>query len=147
MEKMDKIQIADLVRKAQAGSETAMNELLKAAHKNVLFQCQRVMAHPEDAEDMAQEVLIKIYEMLGTLREPEHFISWANTIATRRCINERRRNPKDLQFLEDEDGGSVLDDLEELDQQSMPEAALDRYRRDYFWQTYAAWIQPWQEDS
>lgn len=29
----------------------------------------------------------------------------------------------------------------------VPEAALDRYRRDYFWQTYAAWIQPWQEDS
>lgn len=29
----------------------------------------------------------------------------------------------------------------------VPEVALDRYRRDYFWQTYAAWIQPWQEDS
>lgn len=29
----------------------------------------------------------------------------------------------------------------------VPEAALDRYRRDYFWQSYAAWIQPWREDS
>ena len=122
---MEKKQIADLVRKAQAGDGGAMNELLKAAYKNVLFQCQRIMKHPEDAEDMAQEVLIKIYETLDTLREPEHFISWANTIATRRCLNERRRSPKDLQFLEDEDGNSVLDDLEELDQQSMPEAALD----------------------
>ena len=122
---MEKKQIADLVRKAQAGDGGAMNELLKAAYKNVLFQCQRIMKHPEDAEDMAQEVLIKIYETLDTLREPEHFISWANTIATRRCLNERRRSPKDLQFLEDEDGNSVLDDLEDLDQQSMPEAALD----------------------
>lgn len=29
----------------------------------------------------------------------------------------------------------------------VPEEALDSYRRDYFWQSYAAWIQPWREDS
>ena len=29
----------------------------------------------------------------------------------------------------------------------VPEGALDRYRRDYFWQAYGAWIQPWREDS
>ena len=125
MKKMDKIQIAELVQKAQTGDSEAMNQLLQTAYKNVLFQCRRIMKHSEDAEDMAQEVLIKIYETLGTLREPERFISWANTIATRRCINERMRNPKDLQFVEDEEGNSILDNLEELDQQSMPEAALD----------------------
>ncbi len=122
---MERNQIAELVQKAQAGDSEAMNQLLQTAYKNVLFQCRRIMKHPEDAEDMAQEVLLKIYETLGALREPERFISWANTIATRRCINERMRNPKDLQFLEDEEGNSILDDLEELDQQSMPEAALD----------------------
>ena len=125
MKKMDKIQIAELVQKTQTGDSEAMNQLLQTAYKNVLFQCRRIMKHSEDAEDMAQEVLIKIYETLGTLREPERFISWANTIATRRCINERMRNPKDLQFVEDEEGNSILDNLEELDQQSMPEAALD----------------------
>ena len=29
----------------------------------------------------------------------------------------------------------------------VPEEAVDRYRRDYFWQTCAAWLQPWREDS
>ncbi len=125
MARMERTQVADLVRKAQTGDSEAMNELLKTAYKNILFQCQRIMAHPEDAEDMAQEVLFKIYESLGDLREPEHFISWANRIATNRCINERRRNPKDLQFIEDEEGNSIMDELEDLDQQSMPEAALD----------------------
>ena len=115
MKKMDKIQIAELVQKAQTGDSEAMNQLLQTAYKNVLFQCRRIMKHSEDAEDMAQEVLLKIYETLGTLREPERFISWANTIATRRCINERTRNPKGLQFVEDEEGGSILDDLEELE--------------------------------
>ena len=122
---MQREQIAQLVRAAQAGDRGAMDQLLRTAYKNVLFQCRKIMKHPEDAEDMAQEVLFKIYETLGSLREPERFISWANTIATRRCINERTRNPKDLQFSEDETGNSILDNLEELDQQAIPDAALD----------------------
>ena len=125
MARMERVQVAELVRKAQAGDSEAMNQLLKTAYKNILFQCQRIMNHPQDAEDMAQEVLLQIYESLGTLREPERFISWANTIASRRCINERKRNPKDLQFLEDEEGNSVLDKLEEPDWRQIPDAALD----------------------
>lgn len=29
----------------------------------------------------------------------------------------------------------------------VPEEAVDRYRRDYFWQIYAPWIHPWQKDA
>jgi len=122
---MQKEQTAILVKKAQAGDEQAMGELLKLAHGSVIFQCRKIMAHPEDAEDMAQEVLIRIYGKLDTLQEPEKFLSWANSIAARLCINERRRNPKDLQFVEDEEGHSILDSLEELDQQYVPDAAID----------------------
>lgn len=122
---MQKEQIAALVRKAQAGDEQAMSDLLALAHGSVIFQCRKIMAHPEDAEDMAQEVLIKIYEKLDTLQTPETFLSWANTIAARLCLNERQRNPKDLQFMEDEEGHSVLDNLEDMDQQNVPDAAID----------------------
>ena len=125
MARMERGQIADLVRKAQKGEVEAMNRLLEAAYKNVLFQCRRIMDHPEDAEDMAQEALLKIYEKLDTLREPERFVSWANTIASRLCLNERQRNPKDLQFLEDEEGNSVLDNLVDIDLHNVPEAAMD----------------------
>ena len=122
---MQKEQIAALVRKAQGGNEQAMSDLLEIAHASVIFQCRKIMAHPEDAEDMAQEVLIKIYEKLDTLQTPETFLSWANTIAARLCINDRQRNPKDLQFTEDEEGHSILDSLEDMDQQNVPDAAID----------------------
>lgn len=122
---MQKEQIAALVRKAQAGDGQAMSDLLELAHGSVIFQCRKIMAHPEDAEDMVQEVLIKIYEKLDTLQTPETFLSWANTIAARLCINDRQRNPKDLQFTEDEEGHSILDSLEDMDQQNVPDAAID----------------------
>lgn len=122
---MQKEQIAALVRKAQAGDGQAMSDLLELAHGSVIFQCRKIMAHPEDAEDMAQEVLIKIYQKLDTLQTPETFLSWANTIAARLCINDRQRHPKDLQFTEDEEGHSILDSLEDTDQQNVPDAAID----------------------
>ncbi len=125
MANMDRTQIANLVRNARAGDSAAMEQLLQTAYKNVLFQCQRILKHPEDAEDLTQEVLLIIYEKLENLQEPEHFISWANAIATRLCLNARARNPKDLQFTEDEEGHSLLDTLEELDRQAIPDAALD----------------------
>lgn len=122
---MEKEQIAVLVKKAQGGDEGAMGRLIELSYSSVLFQCRKIMAHPEDAEDMAQEVAIKIYQSLDTLREPEKFLSWANCIAARQCINERKRNPKDLQFLEDEEGHSILDTLEDMDRQSVPDAVVD----------------------
>lgn len=122
---MEKERIAELVRKAQSGDSRAMERLLQLAHTSVSYQCRKIMTHAEDAEDMTQEVLIKIYNSLDTLKEPEKFLGWANSIAARRCINERKRNPKDLQFAEDEEGHSVLDDIEDLDTQNVPDAALD----------------------
>ncbi|MGN0968860.1 MAG: RNA polymerase sigma factor [Oscillospiraceae bacterium] len=122
---MEKEQIAALVQRAQAGDQQAMESLLQLAHTSVSYQCRKIMAHPQDAEDMTQEVLIKIYNSIGALKEPEKFLSWANSIAARQCINERRRNPKDLQFAEDEEGHSVLDQMEELDKQKIPDAAID----------------------
>ena len=38
MANVERGQIADLVRKAQAGDSEAMNELMKTAYKNVLFR-------------------------------------------------------------------------------------------------------------
>lgn len=122
---MEKEKIAGLVRQAQNGDDRAMEQLLQLAHTSVSYQCRKIMAHPQDAEDMTQETLLKIYGSIQTLQEPEKFLSWANTIAARLCINERKRNPKDLQFAEDEEGNSVLDQIEDLDQQTVPDAVLD----------------------
>lgn len=122
---MEKANIGILVQKAQSGDMEAMESLLRLAHTPVSYQCRKIMAHGEDAEDMTQEVLLKIYNSIGSLKEPEKFTSWAGSIAARHCINERRRNPKDLQFAEDEEGHSFLDYIEELDQQKVPDAAMD----------------------
>ena len=122
---MEKERIDVLVRRAQNGDLQAMEQLLEAAHTPVSYQCRKMMSRPEDAQDLTQEILLAVYQNIGKLEEPKAFWSWLNRITATRCMNALTRTHVDLQFAEDEEGHSILDDLEETDEQSIPDKAID----------------------
>lgn len=122
---MEQEKLIALVKKARSGDSSAMEQLLTIAHTTVSYQCRKFMNSPEDAEDMTQEVLMVIYQKLDTLTDPAAFNGWVKRIAATRCMNAVSRTHVDLQFAEDEEGNSILDTIEELDSQKVPEAALD----------------------
>ena len=122
---MEKENLIALVRKSQAGDPEAIEQLLSYAHTSVSYQCRKMMKSQQDAEDMTQEVLLTIYRKLDTLQEPAAFHKWVNQIAASRCINTLSRTHVEYQFAQDEEGHSILDTLEELDEQAIPDKAID----------------------
>ena len=122
---MEKEQLITLVRESQAGDSKAIEKLLQYAHTPVSYQCRKMLKHPQDAEDLTQEVLVTIYTKLDTLQEPAAFHKWVNQITASRCINVLNRTHVEYQFVEDEEGHSKLDALEELDEQVIPDKAID----------------------
>ena len=48
--------------------------------------------HPEDAEEVAQETLIKVFENFDQLREPERVRPWVFRIAKNACLMQRRKS-------------------------------------------------------
>lgn len=122
---MEQEKMIELVKQAQAGDSAAMERLLTCAHTPVSYQCRKFMKSPEDAEDMTQEVMMTVFEKLNTLKEPAAFYGWVKRIAATRCMNAVGRTHKELQFAEDEDGNSFIDNIEELDAQKIPDAAID----------------------
>ena len=124
---MDKQKMMELVKKSQSGEPGAMEELLRAAYTPVSYQCRRFLKTGQDAEDVTQEILILLYEKLDTLREPEAFWGWMNQITVNCCKSAIARSPsrKEAPILEDEEGYSILDSLENEDKQLMPEDAFD----------------------
>ena len=46
----------------------------------------------EDAEEVAQETLMKVFESLNQLREPEHLKPWVFRIARNCCLMKRRKS-------------------------------------------------------
>ena len=122
---MEKAELTALIVRAQAGDQGAMEEVLRTAHTSVSYQCRKLLRDPRDAEDMTQEVLLTVYTKLDTLKTPEAFWGWLNQTTANRCVNALKRSHVELQFAEDEEGHSVLDNLEELDEQQVPDKALD----------------------
>lgn len=122
---MEDKELTTLIERAQAGDQGAMEVLLQKAHTPVSYQCRKLLRDPRDAEDMTQEVLLLVYTRLSLLKNPAAFWGWLNSITINRCMNALKRTHIELQFAEDEDGHSVLDDLEELDEQQVPDKALD----------------------
>lgn len=122
---MDNIDITGLVRKCQSGDQSAMEELLRAAYTSVSYQCRRFLKTGADAEDMTQEILLLIYTKIGTLNEPAAFWGWLGRMTANRCKNALTRTHADLPILEDGEGNSVLDSIENEDRQTVPEEAFD----------------------
>ena len=58
-----------------------------------VFQYSFLMCgHREDAEEVAQDTLLKVFENFASLREPEKVRSWVFRIAKNACLMKRRRS-------------------------------------------------------
>jgi RNA polymerase sigma-70 factor (ECF subfamily) len=82
------------VLQAQSGSHEALNELFKSIQEPLFRYIVSLVRDQHLAEDILQEVFIRIYRKLRWLRDPEVFRAWAYQIASReafRYLNRERR--------------------------------------------------------
>jgi RNA polymerase sigma-70 factor (ECF subfamily) len=66
----------ELIRRARKGDDAAFNDLVQAYRKRILGTIGRLIGHPEDVEDVGQEVFLRLYFSLDQLRSAEVFEPW-----------------------------------------------------------------------
>jgi RNA polymerase sigma factor (sigma-70 family) len=79
---------AELVARCRAGDETAWSVLVERYSRYVyaiVVQGFRLAEH--DAEDVFQDVFLRVYERLGTLRNDEALRPWIAQVTRRLCID------------------------------------------------------------
>lgn len=82
------------VLQAQSGSHEALNELFKSVQGPLFRYIVSLVKDQHRAEDILQEVFIRIYRKLRWLREPAAFRAWTYQIASReafRYLHRERR--------------------------------------------------------
>lgn len=87
------------VLRAQSGDKEALDALFKLLQEPLYRYILSLVREPAMAEDILQEVFLRIYRKLRWLREPEAFRSWAYRIATReafRNLKRERRVPEQV---------------------------------------------------
>jgi RNA polymerase sigma-70 factor (ECF subfamily) len=81
----------DLVNRAAGGDHTAF-QLLVERHRSMVYRVAYQFAgNHHDAEDIAQEVFIKVYRSLDRFRQDAQLTSWMYRIAMNACIDHKRR--------------------------------------------------------
>jgi RNA polymerase sigma-70 factor, ECF subfamily len=83
---------AELIAQAAAGDHSAFH-LLVERHRSMVYRVAYQFAgNHHDAEDIAQEVFIKIYRSLERFRQDAQLTSWIYRIVMNACIDHRRRH-------------------------------------------------------
>jgi RNA polymerase sigma factor (sigma-70 family) len=83
--------LVNWARAAAAGDRSAAEELLCALQDDVYRLALRMLGHPQDAEDAAQEILLVILTHLGSFREESSFRTWCWRIASHHLLLRARR--------------------------------------------------------
>jgi RNA polymerase sigma-70 factor (ECF subfamily) len=90
-----------LARSAQAGDLDAFEELVRRHQRGLFGYLYRMCGNPADAEEMAQQALVKAWKGLAGFRGDSSFKTWLYRIATNLCINRATRRKPMVQLPED----------------------------------------------
>jgi RNA polymerase sigma-70 factor (ECF subfamily) len=135
-----KSEYATLVRAAAGGDRDAMERLLMRAQEAAYRFSLLVCGHAEDAEDVMQDALLKTYQHVRHISEPDSFRTWLYSTVRNACLMNRRRRAGEPPRFETIDRGVSSIDGEPLsieipdraptaDQKLMDEWVDGRFRR------------------
>ncbi|MEO7731018.1 MAG: RNA polymerase sigma factor [Kofleriaceae bacterium] len=116
-------ELVELVRTAAGGDRDAACAVVEAVQDDVYQFALRMLGHPADAEDAAQEILVIVVTHLGAFRYESAFTTWVWRIAANHLARVRRGRRETIAF-------DTLDDRlrtglrEEPAEPSDPEAEL-----------------------
>ena len=99
---------AALVERFQTGDEEAFADLYRRYFGRLRRYCERRLGDPHDAEEAAQEALLKAYRALPTFGGDRRFYPWLRVIAANVCTDRCKRKP--VAAPADADGGDVVVD-------------------------------------
>ena len=102
----DKVLIAD----ALSGSKTALEHLLSRHYNFIYNVALRFVLSPQDAQDLTQEVVIKVITKLAQFNEKAEFRTWLYRIVFHHFLNTKRRAMENA-IVSFEEYGHALDDI------------------------------------
>lgn len=88
---MDRQGLADVIRRAQLSEPTALEALVDAYSGRVFGFVYRMVGSRDDAEDLVQEVFLRVTRTIGRYQDDGRFESWLFRIAANLARDRARR--------------------------------------------------------
>jgi RNA polymerase sigma-70 factor, ECF subfamily len=82
----------ELIERARTGDAQAFNQIVLAYKRRITGTVSRLIGRPEDVEDVAQEVFVRLYNSLDQLRSAQVFEPWLQRLTMNAAYDYLRRN-------------------------------------------------------
>ena len=106
----------ELLDRCLAGEDSAWEALLRDYTRKIYNLCYRFTGRVEEAEDVTQEVFIKVFQTLKSYDAAQgSFSTWLNRVARNHLVDHYRRTRKDRVT------SSLEDELSEAEQKPSPQ--------------------------
>ena len=121
--------LLDIVKKCQDGDTAAMENVYVAYKSPLLSLTYRFTGDTSQAEDLLQDIFIKIFTNIKKLRSPEALNSWLYRIAVNVCMSFARKKGKTKEVSLDEiENTNHSEDDDSLIRQQIEQALKDPHR-------------------
>jgi RNA polymerase sigma-70 factor (ECF subfamily) len=113
---------AGLVTSFKAGDRPSFDELVKK-YKDRIFRVALTMLQDKtEADDVTQEVFMRVYTKIGSFKETSTFFTWMYSIAVNECrhaLRKKKHVPVSLDTPLEENEESTLSDLLKSKEENM----------------------------
>jgi RNA polymerase sigma-70 factor (ECF subfamily) len=129
---------ADCIRRILAGEKHLFHELIRPCERSIYFLLLSLLKNESDAEDVAQETVIKVYLNLNKFRGDAQFRTWVLSIARNEGLGRLRkissRREDSLETETDEQAGdytpAILTSWREIPVEALEQKELGGILRD-----------------
>lgn len=88
---MNQISDLDLITEFKQGNDKAYNHLVLRYQEKIYWVVRRLLSDHDEADDVVQDVFVKVYHSLHSFKGESSFYTWLYRIAINLSLNELRR--------------------------------------------------------
>ena len=81
---------SEIVRQIQSGEAAAFDELMRRYKRPIVNFVFRMLGNAQDADEIAQDVFVRVYQNLDTYRSETKFSTWLFALARNAAIDRLR---------------------------------------------------------
>lgn len=120
----EKLNINQIIENVLSG-DTRSYSIIIDNYKNLVFTLAcKILKNHEDAQDLTQEVFIKVFSALNTFKKDANFSTWIYSITYNLAISQIRMNKTQKRFVQTEE---INEDMNVKDENKLIDQILINY--------------------
>jgi RNA polymerase sigma-70 factor (ECF subfamily) len=102
---LDAASDSELIARCLRGDNRAWERVVGRFRRKVFHIAYRFCSRHETAEDLTQEIFLRVFRSLDRFHQDADFSSWLTSVARNHCIDHYRATKREREVLVEDDGG------------------------------------------